>query len=102
MKITKPNEGTLIGSFALNGTALEDAFTGNLLSPECGESLINYLRSVEQRINEIIALVKTTQESQIKGELDMSKLQESIDFIRATFDEYERDKKQKEKKKLKF
>ena len=82
----------------MNGTRLEDAFTGNLLSPECGESLINCLRSVEQRMNEIIALVKTTQESQNKGELDMNKLLESVDFIRTTFDVYKKDKKQKEEK----
>ena len=46
----------------------------------------------------MIALVKTTQESQIKGELHTQKLQESVDFISAKFDEYERDKKQKEEK----
>ena len=43
-------------------------------------------------------MVKTTQESQFKGEMHMNKLQESVYFISAKFDEYEKDKKQKEEK----
>ena len=46
----------------------------------------------------MIALVKTTQESQIKSELYLNKLQESVDFISAKFDENKKDKKQKEEK----
>ena len=84
--------------FALNSTALEDVFRGSLRTPECGEILIKSLRSVEQKMNEMIALVKTTQESQNKGELHISKLKESFDFISAKFDEYEKYRKQKEEK----
>ena len=43
-------------------------------------------------------MVKTTQESQIKGELHMNKLQELVDFISANFDKFENEKKQKEEK----
>ena len=39
-------------------------------------------------MNEMIALVKTTPESQIMG-----KLQESVEFISAEFNEYGKDKK---------
>ena len=46
-------------------------------------------------MNEIIALVKTIQEKRIKGQLGINKLQESVDFIRAKFNEYEEDKKAK-------
>ena len=49
-------------------------------------------------MNEMIALVKTTQESQIKSKLHLNKLQESVDFISAKFDENKKDKKQKEEK----
>ena len=76
----KPREGSLRDSFVLNSTALEDIFTGSLRSPEC-------LRSVEQKMNEMIAMVKTTQESQFKGEMHMNKLQEPVYFISAKFDE---------------
>ena len=46
----------------------------------------------------MIALVKITQESQIKGKLHINKLRELVDFISAKFDEYKEDKKQKEEK----
>ena len=38
-------------------------------------------------------MVKATQESQFKGKMHMNKLQESVDFTSAKFDEYEKDKK---------
>ena len=41
--------------------------------------------------------LKSTQTSQIKSESHLKDLQESVDFIRAKFDEYEKDKKEKEK-----
>ena len=92
VKITKNQD-----SFALNSTVLGDIFTGSLQSPECGEILIKCLRSVEQKMNEMIAMVKTTQKSQFKGELHVNELQESADFISAKFDEYEKYKKEKRK-----
>lgn len=46
-------------------------------------------------MNGIIALVKAIQEKRIKGQLDINKLQESVDFISAKFNEYEEDKKAK-------
>ena len=58
-------------------------------------------RNVEQKMNEMIAMVKITQESQFKGELQMNKLQESVNFISTKFNEYEKGNKQKEEK-IKF
>ena len=60
-------KGSLTDSIALNSTAFEDVFTGNLQSPECGEILIKSLQDVEQRMSEMIKLVKAKQESQIKA-----------------------------------
>ena len=42
-------------------------------------------------MDEMIAMVKTKQENQFKGELHMNRLQEAVDFITAKFDEYEKD-----------
>ena len=70
---------------------MEEIFTGSLQSPECGEILFKYMTSVEQKMDEIIAMVKTKQENQFKGELHMNKLQEAVDFITTKFDEYEKD-----------
>lgn len=48
-------------------------------------------------------MVKTTQESQIKGKLDTCKLQESVDFISSQVDEDKKDsKKWKEEKIIKL
>lgn len=70
----KPREGSLNDFFALNSTVLEDEFTWSLHLPERGTILIKFLRSIEQEMNEMIALVKTTQENQITSELHMNKL----------------------------
>ena len=86
----KPREGSLSDSFALNCTALEDVFTGTLHSPECREILIKCLKSLKQKMNKMIAMVKTTQENQFKGEMHMNKLQKSVNFISTKF----KDKKQ--------
>ena len=60
---------------------------------------LNVSDMLNKKINKMIALVKATQESKIKGELYINKLQESVDFINgAKLDEYEKEKKQKEKK----
>ena len=94
----KTREGSLNDSFALNSMAFEDVITGSLQSPEWGKILIKYLQNVEQNMKKVIELVKTTQESQIKGKLHIDKLQESADFISTKFDENKKDKKQKEEK----
>lgn len=94
----KPREGSLNDFFALNSTVLEDEFTWSLHLPERGAILIKFLRSIEQKMNEMIALVKTTQENQITSELHMNKLQETVDFISATFDKYEKTRSKGKKK----
>ena len=73
---------------------MEDVFTGSLQSSECGEIFLNeYIHSTKRNLSEMTAMVKTTQESQFKGKMRMNKLQESVDFISAKFDEYEKHKK---------
>ena len=90
----EPREGSLSDSFLLNSTSLEDVFTGSLQSSECGEIFLKeYIHSTKRNLSEMIAMVKTTQERQFKGKMQMNKLQESVDFISAKFDEYEKDKK---------
>ena len=70
----KTREGSLNYFIALNSMALQDFFTGSLQSPECAEFLIKCLQNFEQKLNEMIMLVKAKQESQIKGELYVNKL----------------------------
>ena len=62
-------------SFALNSTTLEEVFTRSLYLPECGEALIKCLKSVKQKMNSMIVIIKTTKERQFKVEMHMKKLQ---------------------------
>ena len=94
----KTKEGSLNDSFALNSMILEDVFTGSLQSPECGEILIKCLRNVQQKMNEMITLVKTTQESQIQGELHMSKLKNPWTLLALSLMNAKRTKSKKKKK----
>lgn len=63
----KTRGGSLNDSFASNSIAFQDTFTGSLQSAECGQILIECLRNVEQKMNEMKTLVNTMQESQIRG-----------------------------------
>ena len=47
-------------------------------------------------MKEVFDLVDTTNESQIKGELQRKCLTESVEFISDRFDEYEADRKKKD------
>ena len=58
--------------------------------------LFNCLKILEVKVKEIFDLVNTTNESQIKGELQLKCLTESVEFISDRFDEYEADLKKKD------
>ena len=77
---------------------MEGVFTGSLYWPECGETLIKCLRSVKQKINSMIAIIKTTKESQFKDEMHMSRLQEPVDFIALSLTNTRKTKSKKNKK----
>ena len=50
---------SLNDSFASNSIAFQGTFTRSLQSPECGQILIECLRNVEQKMNEMKTLVNT-------------------------------------------
>ena len=58
--------------------------------------LFNCLKILEVKVKEVFDLVNTTNESQIKGELQLKCLTESVEFISDMFDEYEADLKKKD------
>ena len=66
-------------------------------SPECLQILFNCLQNVEKSVKEIHEMQEKTQSSQIKGELQLKKLNEAVEFITKKFDQYETEKKEKEK-----
>ena len=66
-------------------------------SPECLQILINCLRNIEKNVTEIHEMQEKTQSSQIKGELQINELNEADEFITKNFDQYEVERKEKEK-----
>ena len=58
--------------------------------------LFNCLKILKVKVKEVFDLVDTTNESQIKGELQLKCLTESVEFISDRFDEYEADRKKKD------
>ena len=72
-------------------------FTTSMDSPECLQILFNCLQNIEKSIKEIHEMQEKTQSSQIKGELQLKALSETVEFITKRFDQYEAEKKEKEK-----
>ena len=72
-------------------------FTTSMDSPECLQILFNCLQNVEKSVKEIHEMQEKTQSSQIKGELQLKDLSEAVEFIANKFDQYETERKEKEK-----
>ena len=72
-------------------------FTTSMDSPECLQILFNCLQNVEKSVKEIHEMQEKTQSSQIKGELQLKDLSEAVEFIAKKFDQYETERKEKEK-----
>ena len=56
------------------------------------------MKDAENQMKEMIDLIKSIQTSLINGESHLKDLQESVVFMNAKFDEYGKDKKEKEEK----
>ena len=68
----------------------------NLQSPRVIGILLNVLNKLEKQIAEIYQISNTTKTSQIKGEEQLNHVLQTVKFINAKFDEFEKDKKEKE------
>ena len=76
---------------------VDGIFTTSMDSPECLQILFNCLQNVAKNVKEIHDMQKKTQSSQIKGELQLKELSEAVEFITKKFDQYETERKEKEK-----
>ena len=72
-------------------------FTTSIDSPECLQILFNCWQNIEKSVKEIHEMQEKTQSSQIKGELQLKDLSETVEFITKKFDQYETERKEKEK-----
>ena len=75
----------------------DDVFTEGLSSPDCVKILYNCIKNVENQIHGIHSKTEETKMSQIKGEQHLMDLNKTVNFICEKFDEYERDRAEKEK-----
>ena len=76
---------------------MDDVFAEGLSSPNCVEILRNCIKNVEKQIQGIHSKGEETKMSQIKGEQHLMDLNKTVNFICEKFDEYERDRAEKEK-----
>ena len=74
----------------------DEVFTASLKSPGFFNILFSCIKNVEKQITQIFENTNEMKEGQIKGKKQLAKLTEAIDFISNKFDEYEKDRKEKE------
>ena len=74
----------------------EDPFTEGLKSPECVSILMNYMQNLEKQVGQIFKMLEKTEDRQIKGECQLTDLAKGVDFITQKFDEYEKDRREKD------
>ena len=75
-----------------------EVFTNSLKSPDCVNILFSCIKNVEKQITQIFENTKELKEGQIKGEKQLAELTGAVDFISNKFDEYEKDRKEKEER----
>ena len=75
----------------------DDVFTEGLSSLDCVKILYNCIKNAENQIHGIHSKTEETKMSQIKGEQHLMDLNKTVNFICEKFDEYERDRAEKEK-----
>ena len=77
---------------------VDNIFTTSMDSPECLQILFNCLQNVEKVLRRYMKCFESfTQTSQIKGESQLKDLSEAVEFIAKKFDQYETERKEKEK-----
>ena len=93
----KLREGSLDNSAVSDVSANnEDPFTEGLKSPECESILMNCMRNLEKQVGQILRMVEKTEDSQIKGECQLTDLAKGVEFITQKFDEHEKDRREKD------
>ena len=93
----KLREGSLDNSAVSDVSANnEDPFTEGLKSPECVSILMNCMQNLEKLVGQILRMLEKTEDSQIKGECQLTDLAKGVEFITQKFDEHEKDRREKD------
>ena len=69
----------------------------SLSSAVCVKISFNCIKNIEKQMKKTMKMVKT-QERQVEGELQLKDLKDSIHFVLEKFHDYDKDKKEKEKR----
>ena len=85
--------------FSFSKETSDDAelFTEGIESQRCARILYDCFKNLESKNNKIYELYSSAKDVQIKGTKQLEDVSESINFINEKFEEYEADRKQKEK-----
>ena len=95
--LKKLREGRLDNSAVSDVSANnQDPFTEGLKSLGCVSILMNCMRNLEKQVNQIFKMLEKTEDRQIKGECQLTDLVKSVEFITQKFDEYEKDRREKD------
>ena len=92
----KLKEGSLITSRASD--IPDEVFTESLKLPDCVNISFSCIKNLEKQLTQISENTNEMKEGQIKGEKQLAELTEAIDFISNNFDEYQKDRKEKEER----
>ena len=74
-----------------------DVFQESLKSPDCMKILLNCFKNLDKQVKELHILAQSNNEKHIKGKKQLLDLTESINFMTKKFDDYEKDRAEKEK-----
>ena len=80
-----------------------DVFEESLRTGDCVQILVAGMQNIKKQVKELFLLAQENKEKHIKCESDLSELSKAIDLISGKFDDFERERREKDKiiKKLK-
>ena len=84
------------GSQTDSGDVWDDVFLVGLPSDQANSAMIQYMKRFEAQLKDLHNTTEQTKNSQIKGEEHLPELTKFIEFANNRFDEYEKEKKEKD------
>ena len=84
------------GSQTDSGDVWDDVFLVGLPSDQANSAMMQYMKRFEAQLKDLHNTTEQTKNSQIKGEEHLRELTKFIEFANNRFDEYEKEKKEKD------
>ena len=84
------------GSQTDSGDVWDDVFLVGLPSDQANSAMIQYMKRFEAQLKDLHNTTEQTKNSQIKGEEHLQELTKFIEFANNRFEEYEKEKKEKD------